>query len=71
MNFQTENKNNALNLNIWRIIRRVFTYIFQSYGKTSFHGGSGEKTEWNSTVAGRKVRFNIVDTSGGQNHSSF
>jgi hypothetical protein len=43
----------------------------QSYGKTSFHGGSGEKTEWNCSVAGRKVRYNIVDTSGGRTNSIY
>ena len=46
-------------------------FFLQSYGKTSFHGGSGEKTEWNCTVAGRKVRYNIVDTSGGRTYSLF
>jgi hypothetical protein len=40
-----------------------FSIYFQGYSKTSIHG---EKTEWNSVVTGRKVRFNIVDTSGGR-----
>ena len=35
--------------------------LLQSYIKTS---SSGEKYEWNLTVAGRNVHFSIVDLGG-------
>lgn len=47
-----------------RVVADKFT---ESYVKTS---SSGEKTEWNFTVAGRKVRYSIIDTNGSRSSSS-
>ena len=40
---------------------KLFIFLLQSYMKTS---SSGEKFEWNLTVAGRNVHFSIVDLGG-------
>ena len=39
--------------------------LFQSYFKTS---SSGERVEWNSTVAGRPIHYSIVDLGGEYGH---
>ena len=40
-------------------------FLFQSYFKTS---SSGERVEWNSTVAGRPIHYSIVDLGGEYGH---